>query len=126
LLGTTFGGNHLACVASIAVLDVMKDENLIENAQQMGEYIENEIKDLPHIKSIRRKGLMIGIELDRDCSEVRKSLLFDHHIFTGNSNDKSVLRILPALNIKKEETDLFINALKTVLENIKIKTKRKS
>ncbi|WP_160138776.1 aspartate aminotransferase family protein [Chryseobacterium sp. c4a] len=118
LLGTTFGGNHLACVASIAVLDVMKDENLIENTQQMGEYIENEIKDLPHIKSIRRKGLMIGIELDRDCSEVRKSLLFDHHIFTGNSNDKSVLRILPALNIKKEETDLFINALKEALENI--------
>ncbi|PKF73437.1 aspartate aminotransferase family protein [Chryseobacterium sp. PMSZPI] len=119
LLGTTFGGNHLACAASIAVLDVMKDENLIENAQRMGEYIENEIKDLPHIKSIRRKGLMIGIELDRDCSEVRKSLLFDHHIFTGNSNDKSVLRILPALNIKKEETDLFINALKMVLESIK-------
>lgn len=118
LLGTTFGGNHLACAASIAVLDVMKDENLIENAQEMGEYIENEIKDLPHIKSIRRKGLMIGIELDRDCSEIRKSLLFDHHIFTGNSNDKSVLRILPALNIKKEETDLFINALKIVLENI--------
>lgn len=118
LLGTTFGGNHLACVASIAVLDVMKDENLIENTQQMGGYIENEIKDLPHIKAIRRKGLMIGIELDRDCSEVRKSLLFDHHIFTGNSNDKSVLRILPALNIKKEETDLFINALKEVLEGI--------
>ncbi|MCW1962668.1 aspartate aminotransferase family protein [Chryseobacterium viscerum] len=118
LLGTTFGGNHLACAASIAVLDVMKDENLIENAQQMGEYIENEIKDLPHIKSIRRKGLMIGIELDRDCSEVRKSLLFDHHIFTGNSNDKTVLRILPALNIKKEETDIFINALKAVLGNI--------
>ncbi|WP_213278725.1 aspartate aminotransferase family protein [Chryseobacterium indologenes] len=118
LLGTTFGGNHLACAASIAVLDVMKDENLIGNAQKMGEYIENEIKDLPHIKSIRRKGLMIGIELDRDCSEIRKSLLFDHHIFTGNSNDKSVLRILPALNIKKEETDLFINALKTVLGSI--------
>ncbi|MFP3832041.1 aspartate aminotransferase family protein [Chryseobacterium sp. SIMBA_028] len=118
LLGTTFGGNHLACAASIAVLDVMKDENLIENAQKMGEYIENEIKDLPHIKSIRRKGLMIGIELDRDCSEVRSSLLYDHHIFTGNSNDKSVLRILPALNIQKEETDLFINALKVVLEKI--------
>ncbi|WP_106916151.1 aspartate aminotransferase family protein [Chryseobacterium aurantiacum] len=118
LLGTTFGGNHLACAASIAVLDVMKDENLIENAQKMGEYIENEIKDLPHIKSIRRKGLMIGIELDRDCSEVRSSLLYDHHIFTGNSNDKSVLRILPALNIQKEETDLFINALKIVLEKI--------
>ena len=118
LLGTTFGGNHLACAASIAVLDVMKDENLLENAQKMGEYIENEIKDLPHIKSIRRKGLMIGIELDGDCSEIRKSLLFDHHIFTGNSNDKTVLRILPALNIKKEETDLFISALKVVLGNI--------
>ncbi|WP_308005655.1 aspartate aminotransferase family protein [uncultured Chryseobacterium sp.] len=118
LLGTTFGGNHLACVAAIAVLDVMKDENLIENAQKMGKYIENEIKDFPHIKNIRRKGLMIGIELDRDCSEVRNSLLYHHHIFTGNSNDKAVLRILPALNIKKEETDLFINALKEVLENI--------
>ncbi|MFN1218716.1 aspartate aminotransferase family protein [Chryseobacterium kwangjuense] len=118
LLGTTFGGNHLACAAAIAVLDVMEDENLIENAQQMGHYIEQEIKDFPHIKLIRRKGLMIGIELDRDCSEVRKSLLFDHHIFTGNSNDKNVLRILPALTITKEETDLFINALKTVLERI--------
>ncbi|GAB0157104.1 aminotransferase class III-fold pyridoxal phosphate-dependent enzyme [Chryseobacterium sp. Alg-005] len=120
LLGTTFGGNHLACAAAIAVLDVMKDESLIENAQEMGNYIENEIKDFPHIQSIRRKGLMIGIELDRNCSEVRSSLLYDHHIFTGNSNDKSVLRILPALNIRKEETDLFINALKTVLENISI------
>jgi len=118
LLGTTFGGNHLACVAAISVLDVMKEENLIENAQKMGEYIENEIKDFSHIKTIRRKGLMIGIELDRDCSEVRNSLLYNHHIFTGNSNDKAVLRILPALNIQKEETDLFISALKTVLENL--------
>lgn len=115
LLGTTFGGNHLACVAAIAVLDVIKDENLMDNTESMGSYIENEIKDFPHIQSIRRKGLMIGIELDRDCSEVRKSLLYDHRIFTGNSNDKAVLRILPALNIKKEETDLFINALREVL-----------
>jgi len=118
LLGTTFGGNHLACAAAIAVLDVMKEENLTANAQKMGDYIENKIKDFPHIKSIRRKGLMIGIELDQDCSEVRKSLLYDHHIFTGNSNDKSVLRILPALNIGKEETDLFISALKVVLDKI--------
>ncbi|MBK1895981.1 aspartate aminotransferase family protein [Chryseobacterium paridis] len=115
LLGTTFGGNHLACAAAIAVLDVMKDENLIENAESMGNYIESEIKDFPHIKSIRRKGLMIGIELDRDCAEVRKSLLYDHYIFTGNSNDKAVLRILPALNIRKVETDLFISALREVL-----------
>ncbi|WP_265131103.1 aspartate aminotransferase family protein [Chryseobacterium oranimense] len=118
LLGTTFGGNHLACAAAIAVLDVMKEENLTENAQKMGDYIEDEIKDFHHIKTIRRKGLMIGIELDQDCAEVRKNLLYNHHIFTGNSNDKNVLRILPALNIGKEETDLFIGALKTVLESI--------
>ena len=118
LLGTTFGGNHLACAAAIAVLDVMKEEDLMANAQKMGDYIENEIKDFPHIKSIRRKGLMIGVELDQDCSEVRKSLLYDHHIFTGNSNKKSVLRILPALNIGKEETDLFVGALKVVLDKV--------
>lgn len=123
LLGTTFGGNHLACVAAIAVLDVIKEENLMENARVMGDYIEEEIKDLPYINTIRRKGLMIGIELDRDCAEVRNSLLYDHHIFTGNSNDKTVLRILPALNIKKEEADLFIEALKTVLESLSIKEK---
>jgi len=118
LLGTTFGGNHLACAAAIAVLDVMEDESLMENARIMGNYIEEEISMLPHIRSIRHKGLMIGIELDRDCAEVRSRLLYDHHIFTGNSNDKAVLRILPALNIKKEETDLFIGALKTVLEGL--------
>jgi acetylornithine/N-succinyldiaminopimelate aminotransferase len=118
LLGTTFGGNHLACVAAIAVLDVIKNEDLIGNTRKMGEYIENEIRDFPHIKMIRRKGLMIGIELDRDCAEVRNKLLYDHHIFTGNSTDKAVLRILPALNIKKAETDLFIGSLKTVLKNL--------
>ncbi|WP_172277883.1 aspartate aminotransferase family protein [Chryseobacterium sp. LAM-KRS1] len=118
LLGTTFGGNHLACAAAIAVLDVIRDESLIDNAEHMGSYIEKEIEDLPHIISIRRKGLMIGIELDRDCAEVRKSLLYDHHIFTGNSNDKTVLRILPALNIRKEETNLFIDALREVLTKL--------
>ncbi len=118
LLGTTFGGNHLACAAAIAVLDVMEDENLMENASIMGDYIEEKINMLPHIRSIRRKGLMIGVELDRDCAEVRSRLLYDHYIFTGNSNDKAILRILPALNIKKEEADLFIGALKTVLEGL--------
>lgn len=124
MLGTTFGGNHLACAAAIAVLDVMKEENLMENARMMGDYIEKEIKDLPHISTIRRKGLMIGIELDRDCAEIRNSLLYDHRIFTGNSNDKTVLRILPALNIKKEEADLFIKALKTVLEGAAVKEEK--
>ena len=117
LLGTTFGGNHLACAAGIAVLEVIKNENLIENSEKMGAYIESRIKDFNHIKSIRRRGLMIGIELDQPCVEIRSNLLTKHHVFTGNSNDSKVLRILPALNITEKEADLFINSLKSVLQN---------
>ena len=117
LLGTTFGGNHLACAAGIAVLDVIKNENLIENAQQMGIYIEDKIKNFKHIRVIRRRGLMIGIELDQPCSEIRSKLLNEHHVFTGNSSNANVLRILPALNIKEKEADVFINALESVLQN---------
>ena len=117
LLGTTFGGNHLACAAGIAVLDVIKNENLIENAQQMGIYIEDKIKNFKHIRVIRRRGLMIGIELDQPCSEIRSKLLNEHHVFTGNSSNANVLRILPALNITEKEADVFINALESVLQN---------
>ncbi len=117
LLGTTFGGNHLACAAGIAVLEVIKNENLIENSEKIGAYIESRIKDFNHIKSIRRRGLMIGIELDQPCVEIRSNLLTKHHVFTGNSNDSKVLRILPALNITEKEADLFINSLKSVLQN---------
>ncbi len=117
LLGTTFGGNHLACAAGIAVLEVIKNENLIGNSEKMGAYIESRIKDFNHIKSIRRRGLMIGIELDQPCVEIRSNLLTKHHVFTGNSNDSKVLRILPALNITEKEADLFINSLKSVLQN---------
>lgn len=117
LLGTTFGGNHLACAAGIAVLEVIKNENLIENSEKMSAYIESKIKDFNHIKSIRRRGLMIGIELDQPCAEIRSNLLTKHHVFTGNSNDANVLRILPALNITEKEADIFIDALKSVLQN---------
>lgn len=117
LLGTTFGGNHLACAAGIAVLEVIKNENLIENSEKMGAYIESKIKDFNHIKSIRRRGLMIGIELDQPCAEIRSKLLTKHHVFTGNSNDANVLRILPALKITEKEADIFIDALKSVLQN---------
>ena len=117
LLGTTFGGNHLACAAGIAVLEVIKNENLIENSEKMGAYIESKIRDFNRIKSIRRRGLMIGIELDQPCAEIRSNLLTKHHVFTGNSNDPNVLRILPALNITEKEADLFINALESVLQN---------
>ena len=117
LLGTTFGGNHLACAAGIAVLDIIKNENLIENSAKIGAYIESRIKDFNHIKSIRRRGLMIGIELDQPCVEIRSNLLTKHHVFTGNSNDSKVLRILPALNITEKEADIFIDALESVLQN---------
>ena len=123
LLGTTFGGNHLACVAGLAVLEVIEKENLIENSEKIGSYIEKKIKDFPHIKNIKRRGLMIGIELDQDCEDVRKELLFEHFIFTGNANDKNVLRILPALNISEKESDLFINALEKTLKTIDEKKK---
>lgn len=118
LLGTTFGGNHLACVAGIAVLEVIENENLIDNSEKIGAYIEEKIKDFPHIKNIKRRGLMIGIELDQACADVRKELLFEHFIFTGNANDKNVLRILPALNVSEKESDLFINALEKTLRDI--------
>lgn len=118
LLGTTFGGNHLACAAGIAVLDVIKNENLIDNSEKVGAYIEDEIKNFKAIKSIRRRGLMIGIELDRPCAEIRSELLNTHKVFTGNANDKTVLRVLPALNITENEADIFINALEKVLQNL--------
>lgn len=117
LLGTTFGGNHLACAAAIAVLDVIKNENLIANAEKIGSYIETKIQDFPHIKEFRRRGLMIGIELDQPCSEIRSKLLTEHHVFTGNSSNPNVLRLLPALNITENEADIFINALECVLQN---------
>lgn len=121
LLGTTFGGNHLACIAGLAVLEVIEKENLIENSDKTGAYIEEKIKYFPHIKNIKRRGLMIGIELDQACADVRKALLFEHFIFTGNANDKNVLRILPALNISEKESDLFINALEKTLKSIDAK-----
>jgi len=118
LLGTTFGGNHLACIAGLAVLEIIENENLIDNSEKIGAYIEEKIKNFPHIKTIKRRGLMMGIELDQACADVRKELLFEHFIFTGNANDKNVLRILPALNISEKESDLFINALGKTLKAI--------
>jgi len=114
MLGTTFGGNHLACAAAIAVLDVMKEENLIENAQEVGNYIIDKIKNLPGIKEIRGRGLMIGIELDEPAEELRKKLLFEKHIFTGASG-KNVIRLLPSLALKKEDADIFIESFSALM-----------
>ncbi len=110
LLGTTFGGNHLACAAGIAVLDVMKAEHLVENAFEIGNYIMEKVPLEGEVKEVRGRGLMIGIELDYDATEVRKELLFKHHIFTGTSKNKNVIRLLPPLSAGKDEADRFLNA----------------
>lgn len=115
MLGTTFGGNHLACAAGIAVLEVMKEEKLLENAATVGTYISEKLKATPGVKAVRGYGLMIGVETELTCAEVRNALLKDHKIFTGSSSDKYTMRLLPALNIKKEEADIFLKAFSEVL-----------
>ncbi|EFK97881.1 Acetylornithine aminotransferase [sediment metagenome] len=115
MLGTTFGGNYLACAAAIAVLDVIKEENLVAQSDKMGNYIMNELKNVKGVKEVRGLGLMIGVELEEACAPVRNQLLSEYKMFTGSSSDKNTLRILPALNVKKEDIDSFISAFKNVL-----------
>ncbi len=117
MLGTTFGGNHLACAAGIAVLDIIANENLIANAKAMGDYLINALKDVAQIKEIRGNGLMIGIELHEPIAPIRNKLLQEFKIFTGTSSNKNTIRILPSLAITKVELDKFINAFKTILNN---------
>ena len=120
-LGTTFGGNHLACTAALAVLDVMEQEQLVENAREVGEYLLNKLQELQknekHIVDVRGRGLMIGIELDIPHKDVRSHLLFDDHIFTGCAST-NILRLLPPLCFNKEMTDTFIEKLKHILSTI--------
>ena len=113
MLGTTFGGNHLACAAAVAVLDVMKSENLMENATKMGNYLMENLQRINGIKEIRGRGLMIGIEFEQPVDKIRDSLLFDHHIFCGYSG-KNTLRLLPSLGIGQVELDKFLEALVSV------------
>ncbi|MFA7472923.1 MAG: aspartate aminotransferase family protein [Spirosomataceae bacterium] len=110
LLGTTFGGNHLACAAGIAVLDVIKNESLLENAQRMGTYLWDGIKAIGGYKELRGRGLMIGIEYDFPIKELRNKLLFTHRLFTGVAG-ANTLRLLPSLALGKEEADRFLEAL---------------
>jgi acetylornithine aminotransferase len=115
MLGTTFGGNHLACVATLAVLEVLEQENLIQNAEELGHYFNEKAKEIPQVKRVKGRGLMLGLEFDFQVADLRKKLIYDHHLFTGGAKDKSVLRILPALNITKQDLDIFFKALKTAL-----------
>lgn len=115
LLGTTFGGNHLACVATMAVLEVLEKENLLENATELGVYFNEKAAEIPQVKRVKGRGLMLGLEFDFEVAALRKKLIYDQHIFTGGAKDKHVLRFLPALNITKEHIDIFFNALKEEL-----------
>ena len=115
MLGTTFGGNHLACAAAIAVLDVMEEENLVQNAAEIGEYLISELRKVPGVTDVRGRGLMIGLEVEGFTgSDLRKRLLFDHHIFTGGAG-KFTVRLLPALSLSKAEADRFLTEFKKAI-----------
>ena len=120
LLGTTFGGSHLACAAGIAVLDVIESENLIDNAADIGSYLMEELAQLPAVQSVRGHGLMIGLSFDFSVGPIRKQLLFEEKLFTGSSSDPNTLRLLPPLNIGKVEADLFLEKLEKVLSGMMV------
>ena len=115
MLGTTFGGNHLACAAGLAVLEVIEQDNLIENAALVGDYLMNELKKFEQVIEVRGLGLMIGIELPAELSHIKKDLLFKYHIFTGEAKP-NIIRLLPALNLSKAEADIFLESFSKALK----------
>ncbi len=115
MLGTTFGGNHLACAAALAVLDVIEDEKLVSNAAAVGEYLLSKLRDIPGLKDVRGRGLMIGIDVEGSGADMRRKLLFDHKIFTGGAG-QSTVRLLPALSIGKAEADRFLSTLSEIVK----------
>lgn len=116
MLGTTFGGNHLACSAAIAVIDIMESEKLVDNAAKVGAFLMEELHKFPGIKEIRGRGLMIGIEFDQSIKEIRSKLLFDKKVFTGVAGT-NIIRLLPPLCLSIEEAKEFINRFKSLLGN---------
>lgn len=121
MLGTTFGGNHLACAAAIAVLDVMKNEALVENAKAIGDYLIQQLGSIKGVKEVRGSGLMLGIDLEPELASVRNKLLFENHIFTGGAKN-NVMRLLPPLSITKEEVDIFLSELKAQIQLLEAKS----
>ena len=116
MLGTTFGGNHLACAAALAVLEVMEQDQLMKNAAEVGAYLITELKKFSEVQAVRGRGLMIGIDLPAELSGVKKNLLFKHHIFTGEAKP-NVIRLLPALNLTKAHADLFLEKFSLALKD---------
>jgi acetylornithine/N-succinyldiaminopimelate aminotransferase len=118
MLGTTFGGNHLACAAALAVLEVMEKENLLQQAADNGSYLINALKAIPEIQNVRGLGLMIGFDVPEALKDLKKNLLFKHHIFTGEAKP-NVIRLLPPLNISITEIDHFINCMVKEIAHLK-------
>ena len=116
MLGTTFGGNHLACVASLAVLDILKKEHLQQKVENLEIYFRKKAAEIPEIIKVKGRGLMLGLEFNFEIGDLRKSLVYNHHIFTGGSSNKKLIRILPPLILKEKHFDIFFKALKTALE----------
>ncbi len=120
-LGTTFGGNHLACAAAIAVLDVIRNEKLMMNAKAIGDYMISCLKKISGVKEVRGRGLMIGVELEFPCEQVRNELIFTHKIFAGSSSNKNTIRILPPLSLSKEEAEIFLHAFASIMKKSLVK-----
>ncbi len=120
LLGTTFGGNHLACAAALSVLDVIEDEKLIVGVQGLSEFIVQQVKSIPGLRKIKGRGLMLGLEFDFEVAGLRKRLIHEKKIFTGGSSNKNLLRILPPLNVSQEELGLFAKSLASLLKEEKV------
>jgi len=117
MLGTTFGGNHLACVAGLSVLNVIEEDNLMHNVNEISQYFIKIARTIPQIKNIKGRGLMLGLEFDYEVSDLRKKLIYEYQIFTGGAANKKLLRILPPLNVKKEHINQFFKALVNALDS---------
>ena len=120
MLGTTFGGNHLACAAALAVLEVMEEENLIEFAKQRGQYLMNRLKTIEGIKNVRGRGLMIGFDVPEELKDLRKKLLYDFNIFTGEAKP-NVIRLLPSLALSRKQSEEFLEALQEAISEMRPK-----
>ena len=118
MLGTTFGGNHLACAAGISVLEILKKQKLIKNAEVISKYFVKIAETIPQIKNIKGRGLMLGLEFDFEVAQLRKDLIYNHHIFTGGASNKKLLRILPPLTVRKDHINMFFEGLIEALAEV--------
>ncbi len=117
ILGTTFGGNHLACAAALAVLEIIEEEKLMGNAVMVGKYLKDELEEIPQLKNVRGRGLMIGFDVPEEIKDLRKKLLWNQKIFTGESKP-NIIRLLPSLALKKRDAEQFIDSIKEEIQSL--------